>query len=65
MIKRQREGSELSVAKTAKRTKRIDQKLWADIESGAVQSTTAQFFAMLDALDLDIFLSVKKRTDLV
>lgn len=63
MIKRHRIASERSVSSIVKRTKRIDAKLWQDIESGAVQTTTAQFFMMLDALGLDVFLSVKKREE--
>ncbi len=63
IIKRHRLATELPVSSIVKRTKRIDAKLWSEMESGAVQMTTAQFFTMLDALDLDVYLSVRKRAD--
>lgn len=64
MIKRHREASEKSLTQIVKNCKGFDQNLWGSIESGETQSTAAQFFSMLNALDLDVIISVKKRVPL-
>ncbi|SMF73875.1 type II toxin-antitoxin system HicB family antitoxin [Pseudobacteriovorax antillogorgiicola] len=63
MIKRHRETVEEPLSRIASRAKGVDSELWKEIESGSRQSTAAQFFSMLDALGLDVIVSVKKRTD--
>ena len=62
MIRRHREAVERPLAKTVGQVKGMTVEQWRDIESGSQQTTTAQFLAMLDALDLDVIISVKKRS---
>ncbi|NRA66701.1 MAG: hypothetical protein HRU19_19595 [Pseudobacteriovorax sp.] len=61
IIKRQRQASEISIAAAARRMKKMTTEQWTQIESGVMQATAAQYFSMLDCLDLDLFFSFRKR----
>lgn len=61
MVKRQREACSTGLSEITKKMKSMTHERWKEVESGEKQTTTAEFLSMLDAMDLDVFISVKKR----